>query len=80
MVEILRLKTKAKNIALKHIEELAKEQVELFFDDALDLAVEELKKAIPGKIDDAVLALIIPAIKEPLKKAILQTLDKIYAD
>jgi hypothetical protein len=63
------LKLKLKGVALKHAEALAKDLlVELAFP-ALKVAVEKSE----SKIDDMVLA----ALEEPMKKAILEIIENI---
>jgi hypothetical protein len=74
------LAKKAKAVALKHIEEMVKEQIELVFDDAVELAAGKLKEAIPGQADDVVINLIVSALKAPLKAALLEQAGKIYAE
>jgi hypothetical protein len=59
-----------KNIALKHVEAMLKEQMVLVAFPMLKLAVE--KSAT--KIDDMVLG----ALEEPMKAAALELIEKIY--
>jgi hypothetical protein len=66
------LKVKAKVIALKHAEELAKELAVMVAFPALKLVVEKSET----KIDDAVLM----AMEEPLKAAVMQMLEQIYKE
>lgn len=66
------LKLKAKELALKHAEELAKEMASMVAFPALKLVVEKSET----KIDDAVLM----AMEEPLKAAVMQMLEQIYKE
>lgn len=62
----------------KAITEVALEQViEATYDKSFELIVEEIKKAIPGQVDDAVLAVIAPAIKPKVKELVLAQVEKI---
>lgn len=66
------LKVKAKMVALKHAEEMAKELAVLVAFPAL----KEVVAKSETKIDDAVLA----AMEEPLKAAVMQMLENIYKE
>lgn len=66
------LKVKAKMIALKHAEELAKEMTVMVAFPAL----KEVISKSESKIDDAVLA----ALEEPMKTAMMAMLDQIYKE
>lgn len=66
------LVVKAKGIALKNAEQLAKELVADVAFPALKMAVEKSE----NKIDDVVLA----ALEAPLKAAVLELVEKIYVE
>lgn len=63
---------------VKAVTEVALEQViEATYDKSFELIVAEIKKAIPGQVDDAILAVIAPAIKPQVKASVLAQVEKI---
>ena len=65
--------------ALKDIEVLLKNQVGVAFDAAIELAGDKLKTAIPGEIDDAIIAMVVASLKPVLKEQLLAQIEKIAA-
>lgn len=58
-------------------EEAAKALVETSYDKVMELVFEELKKAIPGTIDDTVIDMLKPIIAPKLKELLLAEIAKI---
>lgn len=75
----MELKEQAKQIALKHAEEMMKELVDVCMEPALIEAKEAIKQAIPGQIDDAVLEVMFAALMDPAKAALKAQIEKIHA-
>ena len=65
--------------ALKDLEVLLKNQVSVAFDQAIELAAGKLKEAIPGDIDDAIIAMVVGSLKPVLKEQLLAQIEKISA-
>lgn len=51
--------------------------VEKAFEPVVDGLLEELKKAIPGQVDDAVIEMVKPSLKPIAKKLLLEQIEKI---
>lgn len=64
------IKTEAFDVVVKHAKACA---IELISGPVVDEVLEEVKKAIPGQIDDAVIELL----KAPLKAALLAKLQAV---
>lgn len=71
------LAEKAKVLGLKIAKDAAKEIVIELVPDAVEAAKDALKKAIPGTVDDAVLDMLVAAIKKPLCDELSKLVDKI---
>ena len=65
--------------ALKDVEVLLKNQVGVAFDEAIELAAGKLKTAIPGEVDDAIIAMVVASLKPVLKEQLLAQIEKISA-
>ena len=65
--------------ALKDLEVLLKNQVGVAFDAAIELAAGKLKEAIPGEIDDTIIAMVVTSLKPVLKEQLLTQIEKISA-
>lgn len=65
--------------AKKDVAALLKNQVALAYDVAVDEAAKKLKEVIPGQIDDAVIALVIPALAPLLKGELVKQIEKLEA-
>lgn len=59
------------------VEVLVKAAIESKSDALVDTVLSKLTEAIPGKLDDALVASLAPKIKEAVKAALLQAADKI---
>ena len=68
-----------KQQALKDIEALLKNQVGIAYDQAVELAAQKLKDAIPGQADDAIIAVVVAAMKPVLKELLLEQIEKVAA-
>lgn len=64
----------------KHGEIMVKGVLGDIYDPAVAIAKEELKKLIPGQVDDMVIDLIVGTFGPELKKALLAQVDKISAE
>lgn len=64
----------------KHGEIMVKGVLGDIFDPAVSVAKEELKKLIPGQVDDMVIDLVVGTFGPELKKALLAEVDKISAE
>lgn len=69
----------AKNVGLKHLELTAEELVEKCLEPALDAAVVKAKEALPA-VGDAILDMVVAAMKAPAKAALLAEIEKISKD
>ena len=67
----------AKEQVLMIAEEAAKALVDASFDKIMDVVTEELKKVIPGTIDDLVIDAVKPMIAPKLKEILLAEIAKI---
>lgn len=65
--------------ALKDLEILLKNQMEVGFDEAAKLACEKMKAAIPGQVDDVVIDMVSSPLIAELKKALLAQVEKVSA-
>lgn len=65
--------------AKKDVALLLKNQVALAFDKAVEAGANEIKAKIPGNIDDAILALVVPVITPVIKEELLKLISKIEA-
>lgn len=70
------LKEKGKKSVLKNGEGFAKALVNDLYDDSVDVAKEELKKLLPD-VGDAILEMVVGALKAPGKAALLAAIDGI---
>jgi len=66
----------AKEVALKGAELTAEELVEKCFDPAIDLGVEAAKEKLPD-VADAILVMVVAALRGPAKAALLAQIEKI---
>jgi hypothetical protein len=71
------MKELAKKAALKHAEVFFEGMVKDLYDPALAVAKEELKKAIPGQVDDVVIELIVSNLGPVLKAELLKRVEKL---
>lgn len=69
-----------KKALLKHAEVFAEGLTNDLYGPAFDAAIEALKKAIPGQVDDAILALIGANLKPIFKQEIMKQIEKISAE
>lgn len=69
----------AKAQALKDLETLLKNQVELVYNQAISLAAAKAKEAIPGQIDDVVIDVFVASLSPVLKALLLEQIEKIAA-
>jgi hypothetical protein len=76
----MELQEKLKNVLLKNAEQLAKDVIEVGYDDAVELAKAKLKEAIPGTVDDAVIEMVAAALVPALKTALLEQIQKIHTE
>lgn len=67
----------AKEQALVIAEAAAKALVDAAYDRVMELCFEEIKKAIPGTIDDAVIDMLKPIVGPKLKELLLVEIAKI---
>ena len=65
--------------AKKDVALLLKNQIAIAFDKAVEAGADEIKKAIPGQIDDAIIAMIVPVITPVIKEELLKLIGKIEA-
>ena len=47
--------------------------------EAIELAAQKLKDAIPGQADDAIIAVVVAAMKPVLKELLLEQIEKVAA-
>jgi hypothetical protein len=73
------LMAKMKEQALKDVETLLKNQVEVAYDEAIELASKELAEKIPGQVDDAVINMVVAALAPTLKAKLLEQIEKVAA-
>lgn len=69
----------AKAQALKDVEALFKNQVNVVFEPAANAALEKLKAIIPGNIDDSIINTFAPQLVELLKQELLAQVEKVSA-
>lgn len=62
--------------AIKDGKALVKNQIELAYDPAVELAVAKLSAAIPGQMDDVILNLVKANVAPILKASILEVIEK----
>jgi hypothetical protein len=55
---------------------MLKNQIEILFDEGMDLGVAELKAIIPGGIDDMIIDQMAPQLKAAAKAYVLALMDK----
>jgi len=56
---------------------MLKNQIEILFAEGMELGLDELKKLIPGAIDDAIIEALEPQLKEVAKAYALALISKI---
>lgn len=78
-MEAQQLVENMKQQALKDLEVLLKNQVGVAYDEAIELAAQKLKDAIPGQADDAIIAVVVAAMKPVLKELLLEQIEKVAA-
>lgn len=61
----------------KVLEVVLKDMVTLGYDDLAAALKEEIKKAIPGQVDDAIVDMIAPMLMPAIKTVLLAQIDKI---
>lgn len=66
-----------KKSVLKHGEIFAKGIIEDCFEPAIKVAQEQVCKAIPGQIDDAIIAKVVENFAPALKEAMLAEVSKL---
>lgn len=74
-MDIKELEVEAVEVLKKDGKVLLAHEVELCFEPAIALALDAIKEAIPGKIDDAVIDMLSPILVKELKAQ----LDKLVA-
>lgn len=65
--------------AKKDVALLLKNQIALAFDAAINAGAEEIKKSVPGTIDDAIISLILPVITPVIKAELIKAIEKLEA-
>lgn len=76
-MEVQEILDKAKAQALKDLQVLLKNQLDLSFDAAAALAIAKLKEAIPGQVDDMVIDVVAPKLIEILKELAAAQIAKV---
>lgn len=71
------LEKKVAKIAVQGLYDTMKAIVDGCADEATDKAFDELKKLIPGQVDDAILDLIKPTVKPYIKAELLKAVEEI---
>jgi len=56
---------------------LLKNQIELLFESGIDVGLDEVKKLIPGGIDDALIDALAPQMKPLAKAFVLAAIEKL---
>ena len=71
--------SRRKQIPRMKISERINSQKKIASTEAIFFCNDEIKKAIPGTIDDAIIAMIVPVITPVIKEELLKLIGKIEA-